>query len=342
MDRLFYSCTKTAPILLIPLLLQACSSHHLHVASAKQEPKRQLSESLSTQRAACISLPKASDSTEVPTSPKTAQPAPRTVQAASKPQQQPTKPTAVYQTSRRRQAGTLWNAMMSLLTIFSLPTDAAALCGQPPHSVSTSLQTRMAGVGPRSVRPYAAHHSSVVGTLSSEHGFPEVNVDAELQDREVHDQSTMSTVKNVPITWSVLYVGLDESWLSSKEVVALINEHAAALDCEEALLVDLNIEEEDKDFVLKVLQEKGAEEASQGRDAWQLARMVDIKKSKKSLYEKLEDISWLWADIDYPEEWNDFIYYMPNSNGEVHTSEEIYKKFLDFLEQAERRQGLLE
>ncbi len=137
---------------------------------------------------------------------------------------------------------------------------------------------------------------------------------------------------NLEITWGVLFVGLKKNWLTPHEVVRLTNEYSEKLTCNEDLLVELNVNEDDRNMILSLIKEKGELEEEQAMKYWQKSALLTIKQSQKSIKEKLRDIELQWSRFDYPEEWKDFIYYMPNAKSD--SSEGVYQTFLNYVNNA--------
>lgn len=144
----------------------------------------------------------------------------------------------------------------------------------------------------------------------------------------------MSIKKHLPITWSVLYVGLKNNWLNTKEITAMINDNLDKLDCDEETLVDINVNDDDKATILNILKTRARGE-NDGIRIWQFAHLVAIEQSKFSISEKLKEIELQWSRFDYPEAWRDFIYYMPNEK--INTEEGVYQNFLTFLHEERKK-----
>lgn len=140
----------------------------------------------------------------------------------------------------------------------------------------------------------------------------------------------MSILKYIPVTWAVLYVGLKENWLTSKEVVHLINNNLDNLNCEEGTLVDLNVNDDDKNFVSGLLEEKNSQQEQEGVSLWKLAHLLDLDNTALPLQEKLQAIALEWSRFDYPEDWRTFIHYLPSEKAD--TPEQVYENFLSYLE----------
>jgi len=145
----------------------------------------------------------------------------------------------------------------------------------------------------------------------------------------------MDFKKYLPVTWQVLYVGLKNNWLTTKEVTTLINGNSDKLNCDEEILVSINANDDDKAAVLETLRKQAGAEENQGIRLWQLAHLIAIEQSELSIHQKLREIELQWSRFDYPEYWRDFIYYMPN--GKTNTEGEVYQGFLTFLNEEKKK-----
>jgi hypothetical protein len=135
--------------------------------------------------------------------------------------------------------------------------------------------------------------------------------------------------KYLPITFSVLYVGLKNNWMKPKEITVLINDNYEKLNCDEKTLFDINVNDDERTIVLEILKNQVETNEYNGIISWQLAHLIAIEKSGLSIHEKLKEIELQWSRFDYPESWRDFIYYMPNEK--INTEEGVYQNFLNFL-----------
>ncbi len=145
----------------------------------------------------------------------------------------------------------------------------------------------------------------------------------------------MDLKKYLPITLPVLYVGLKNNWLTSKEVITIINNNWEKLNCDEETLIHINVNEDDEAIVFNFLKKQAETEEYVGIITWQLASLVAIEQSELSIHEKLNQIELQWSRFEYPEAWRDFIYYMPN-NEKVKTEEYVYQIFLTFLDKEKK------
>ena len=139
----------------------------------------------------------------------------------------------------------------------------------------------------------------------------------------------MREFKGLSVNWDVLTQGFRHDWITLKEVVSLILKNASLLGLEEGEIVELTVNEDDRNYVFSFLEEKSDGREAQGILQWQLFELRKIKEANNSIHEKIRAIESQWAKFNYPNGWREFIYYMPN--GISSTSEEVYKVFLDFL-----------
>lgn len=135
--------------------------------------------------------------------------------------------------------------------------------------------------------------------------------------------------ENFRITKDVLLVGLEKNWLTLSEAIKLVNEHSIDLSIDENLLIELNVNEDNKDTIIDLLRTNGNSEKEQAIKYWQHSTLMAIEQSNKPVQEKLKDIEQQWSRFDYPEDWKDFIYYLPN--GKSSSEEGVYHLFLDYL-----------
>ena len=133
--------------------------------------------------------------------------------------------------------------------------------------------------------------------------------------------------QEIPLTPSVLYIGLKNNWITSKELVNIIN--TSRLGYDEQLIIDLNVNEEDKNYILEKLYSSSKIDENIGIKVWQFFYLSEIERQNKTLQEKLKEIVLQWSRFGCPDEWRDFIYYLPNKK--THSEEDVYKLFLDYL-----------
>lgn len=135
------------------------------------------------------------------------------------------------------------------------------------------------------------------------------------------------------INWSTLFIGLKKDWISSKQTVRLINDNQSNLNCNDDLLVNFNVYDDEKDVVLNLILENYDVIEKQGIKEWQNSILFSIEASQLSIKEKLEEISSRWAYFDYIEEWRDFSNY--SFGGSANSSEEVYEVFFNYLRKLE-------
>lgn len=145
----------------------------------------------------------------------------------------------------------------------------------------------------------------------------------------------MDLKKYLPITFPVLYVGLKNNWLTVKEVVTMVNNNSKKLNCDEKILVDINVNDNDVAMVLEILRKQAETEEYAGIRDWQLAHLIAIEQSEVLIHEKLNEIEFQWSKFEYPESWRGFIYYLPNEK--VNTEEGVYRNFLTFLNEEKKK-----
>lgn len=134
--------------------------------------------------------------------------------------------------------------------------------------------------------------------------------------------------QNLKITYGVLFIGLKKDWLTPRETVDYINDFSEQLACEEDFLIAVNVHQDDKALIQALLEKENLDE-EKALKYWQESVLLTIKQSNKSIEEKLREIEKQWSRFDYPEEWRDFIYYMPSEKSS--SSEGVYQTFLNYI-----------
>lgn len=123
---------------------------------------------------------------------------------------------------------------------------------------------------------------------------------------------------------------MKREWLTQNEIVDLVDEHSEELGCNEDLLLEFHVNEDDKKAILDLLKGKEEIEEYQAIKLWQRSALLTIEQSQKPVAEKLRDIELQWSRFDYPEAWRNFIYYIPSEKSS--SSEGVYQIFLAYLD----------
>lgn len=136
----------------------------------------------------------------------------------------------------------------------------------------------------------------------------------------------------VTITWDEVVFGYKYHLFKDKDVIAFIEDwlssDSAKNDPDATSLASTVGEQTLSDDIKEDIISKGNIESIKAKKKWIWLILDRILKSKVSDQEKLETIAEIWAEIDYPEEMRELIYYQP-SEGQ------------DFIE-TESRGGLIE
>ncbi|WP_375559040.1 DUF2247 family protein [Bernardetia sp. OM2101] len=142
--------------------------------------------------------------------------------------------------------------------------------------------------------------------------------------------------KYLKISWNTLYICLNNEWIDSKETVRLINENQHTIKCHEDLLVDFNLNDDDKKNILDLIYKNYQINEEEGLKDWQNSTLLSIRNSQLTIKEKLIEVANLWAYFNYPNEWRSFIYYISNENNKnINSLEGLYEVFLNYLDQLE-------
>ncbi len=134
------------------------------------------------------------------------------------------------------------------------------------------------------------------------------------------------TELNLPLTWSVLYVGLKESFITQDEVIkSILNKDSF----KEQDILELIEVQDDENEMLKKLESLSKGETELGGKTWQAAYLLELKNSDLKIEQKLKEIEKLWNRFGYPDSWRDFIYYIPTSR--TNSPELVYVNMISFL-----------
>jgi hypothetical protein len=135
--------------------------------------------------------------------------------------------------------------------------------------------------------------------------------------------------KNVPVTRSTVFFCLKKDLLTAEEAVAIIFENNDKLNYAEGALIEMGIHSNHKSSILSILDKEGGVNEDNGYSVWRLSQLVAIEKSGLTISQKLKAIEREWANLNYPQEWRKFIYYMPNES--ANSEEGLYEIFLEYL-----------
>lgn len=136
-------------------------------------------------------------------------------------------------------------------------------------------------------------------------------------------------------------MGIAENWLTIEEASRLAFNGELG-KCSEDFLIDLDSSRNSKSSFLaslkKILKTDHNEDSlslAEAKAIWRLGFLVDIVSTDKNMKEKLEEVESLWARLEYTEQWQPFIYYLPDSNeGESAAGvENLYHKLIKFIEE---------
>lgn len=144
----------------------------------------------------------------------------------------------------------------------------------------------------------------------------------------------------LPIDWISTYVGLKYRWIRAEEVLNLIyNDLLKGAD--DNLVVDLELMKDNhkeffskvSQYVLSIFQDGFQDKVVRAERIWNIAFLIDIVTCESSIEDKLQRVSVLWADLNYPEAWKNFIYYMPDeSSNELRNKQFVFNKLNAFIE----------
>lgn len=141
-------------------------------------------------------------------------------------------------------------------------------------------------------------------------------------------------MNNIKLTWLTGFVGVSKNWISPQDFMKKIDdEELVKMDSNNLgnIYIDL---ENSKEFFLKRIESIFSfsdESFNEGLKVWAIYFLNEIKESKEVISKKLKKIANIWAMMNYPESWRSFIYYLPVEDGTETGEEEVYQRFLNFL-----------
>lgn len=149
------------------------------------------------------------------------------------------------------------------------------------------------------------------------------------------------TKNKIEISWESALIGYKNDWISKEEIQELASKGELS-PIDDNIIIELFTKDNSKQEFIEVLKkvvrlfsynssEKRDEITKKAEANWRLAFLLDIVDTTKSIKEKLIDISVLWANLSYPKEWNNFIYYMPAQDQMELGEQAVYEKLLDFI-----------
>jgi hypothetical protein len=147
----------------------------------------------------------------------------------------------------------------------------------------------------------------------------------------------MKALVKLNLTLEIIFVGVDREFITPTTAINIIFEKPYKLS--ENILVDLDLSKSTKiefcECLLKCIRDYDNTFAInsikylENLQKWQLFFLIDIYQSQKDIGNKLIDIENLWAFFDYPNQWESFIYYLPNLL--TSSPEETYEVFCNYI-----------
>tara|TARA_B100000508_G_scaffold138523_1_gene134799 strand:- start:14078 stop:14536 length:459 start_codon:yes stop_codon:yes gene_type:complete len=143
-----------------------------------------------------------------------------------------------------------------------------------------------------------------------------------------------NSIKAVLITWSFIYVGLNNNWLSLKEAISLIEDNKNDLNVNDELLVDLYVNQDNESQLFTIIEKHSENNEKNEIRKWKFIFLKAIAGSASSIEDQLKEINETWSRFDYPEEWRSFISYLPSDQS--NSVEEVHSIFLRYLAKEEQ------
>lgn len=143
-------------------------------------------------------------------------------------------------------------------------------------------------------------------------------------------------LKKYFLDWDIAYIGVKNNWLTPNEFLTFYDFNAISkfiINDDFISLIFSNYEINKIEF-LKLLHDYfnfSREQEEIGYQLLQLIILSEIINSKKSINEKLNEISQVWPIFGYPKNWETFINYMPSTVPNS-SSDTLFSNFLIFFQ----------
>lgn len=137
----------------------------------------------------------------------------------------------------------------------------------------------------------------------------------------------------INLSWKEMYVGIRRDFISPKKALENINS-ACFENVSIDLIGELYSKEDDKHgflFLLDSFIDFTNEDVENTMRFWMRYYLEKVYNSNLSIKDKLNEIAVLWASFEYPNEWREFINYLPVIDGGKTGEEYLYKKFEIYL-----------
>jgi hypothetical protein len=139
------------------------------------------------------------------------------------------------------------------------------------------------------------------------------------------------------LTLEVIFVGVDKDFITPSKAVDISFKTPNVFGSD--VLLDLELSKSSKvEFCNCLLKYILREEISfdiktkkylETLQKWHLFFLLEIYNKQSSITHKLNDIENLWSFLDYPTEWESFIYYLPSRTS--NSEESLYDNFCKYL-----------
>lgn len=157
-------------------------------------------------------------------------------------------------------------------------------------------------------------------------------------------------------SWGEIYCGCKANWITPKDVLVLLRDNKVDhADEKDFVSLYLALEESYYQFLkqLKILLEntegvvikKNEDEISDYYfdyipskyfKIWELEFLIEIINSTVSVDNKLNEVALLFDQMNYPEEWKNFLYYQPQANGKYLDNLSLYQNMIDYVEKQKK------
>ncbi|MDR4328758.1 DUF2247 family protein [Bacillus pseudomycoides] len=150
---------------------------------------------------------------------------------------------------------------------------------------------------------------------------------------------TIFITNNIPCNWATLLIGLQSNFITVNEINKyaenFLLEHPDASTDE---ILELNWLKDDTEKAILLLKELAKNIDWNLHDEikkWRYCGLKHIRNSSNNYADMLERVALLYSDLDYPEEMESFIYYLPPNddyNPDEFTKEQNTQRLISNLD----------
>lgn len=143
----------------------------------------------------------------------------------------------------------------------------------------------------------------------------------------------------IPVSWGSIFIGYQLKIIDKKEVSEYAEMYLGRHDNCDYLISELVFDDSDcEDILRKIIKKRLSKVPEKNNDLWDFEKrkwrfglLVQVKNEKLEVDDLLHRIATIYVRFDYPSDMENFIYYLPPTDGYnpgAHTQDENYKRLL--------------